>query len=316
LEEANKFQASLPPANVIVVDHGRIVAQWGNPAMRVKLSSQRKSLLSALYGIHVGQGVFNLDDTLAQLGLDDDPPLTSDEKQATLRMLLQARSGVYHPFVAGTPAMRAAMPARGSHPPGAFWYYNNWDFNALGTIFESRTNTSIADAFLEKIARKIGMEDFRPEDMYYVRAPKDAPETERSVHPAYQFRLTARDMARFGYLYLRQGRWQGSQVLPADWIEESTTSYSDTGKGGGGYGYLWWINGFGLGERSFSAEGALAKYIIVFPDSDIVVVYQNHTEFPDEGQGLSDQAIAKLPTISHTEMGRLLMLILGARKSS
>ena len=120
---------------MIVIDRGRLILEWGDPAKRIKLSSVRKSLLSALYGIYVRAGNIALDKTLDQLDIDDDPPLTPDEKQATLRTVIQARSGVYHSFVGGTPDMRDRMPVRGSHPPGTFWYYNNWDFNVLGAVF-------------------------------------------------------------------------------------------------------------------------------------------------------------------------------------
>src|SRR6266436_1013879 len=65
------------------------------------------------------------------------------EKRATIADLLKARSGVYHPAVAETEWMKARRPARGSHLPGAIWYYNNWDFNALGTIFEPASGTHI-----------------------------------------------------------------------------------------------------------------------------------------------------------------------------
>jgi hypothetical protein len=53
LEEARKYFETLPPASIVVVDRGRVVVEWGDPALRVKLSSIRKSLLSALYGIYV-----------------------------------------------------------------------------------------------------------------------------------------------------------------------------------------------------------------------------------------------------------------------
>lgn len=123
LAEANRFFDTLPPASMVVVDSGRLVVAWGDSARRVKLSSVRKSLLSALYGAPVSEGHINLDETLEHLSIDDDPPLTLPEKQATLRMLLESRSGVYHSYVGGTPDMRERMPARESHPPGSFWYY-------------------------------------------------------------------------------------------------------------------------------------------------------------------------------------------------
>jgi CubicO group peptidase (beta-lactamase class C family) len=139
LAQAYRFFASLPPASLIVVDRGRVVASWGDSARRVKMSSIRKSFLSALYGKPVAAGAIDLDATLESLDIDDVPPLTQSEKQATVRMLLEARSAIYHSYVGGTPYMRSQMPTRGSHSPGSFWSYNNWDFNALGGIYESKT---------------------------------------------------------------------------------------------------------------------------------------------------------------------------------
>jgi CubicO group peptidase (beta-lactamase class C family) len=108
---------------VMVVHHGLVVAEWGDTAKRTELASVRKSFLSALIGIAVARRQIDLDTTLAQLGIDDNPPPLSDvEKQATVRMLLQARSGIYHPALYETPAMAAERPPRGSHRPGTFWY--------------------------------------------------------------------------------------------------------------------------------------------------------------------------------------------------
>ena len=91
-------------------------------------------------------------------------------------MLLEARSGVYHAALYETPGMARQRPARGSHEPGTFWYYNNWDFNTLGTICEQATGTGIYEALDQLIARPIGMQDYRPQDGVYV--PGAA-----SIHP-------------------------------------------------------------------------------------------------------------------------------------
>ena len=313
LDEARKFFGTLPPASIFVVDRGKNVLEWGDSAVRIKISSMRKSLLSALYGIYVAKGRLDLDKTMGQLGIDDDPPLTPEERQATVRMLLQARSGIYHSFVAGTPAMRENMPSRGSHAPGTFWFYNNWDFNAVGTVFEQELHTTIGGEFHDKIARPTQMQDFHLEDMYYLRSGPDSPEYERSRHPAYHFRMTARDLARFGYLFLRQGNWNGTQIVPAGWVQESTRSYSDASDGAG-YGYLWWVDGFGLPVKSFSAAGALAKYVIVIPDCDLIVVYLNHVEFPDNATAMSAAQLKSLPTISKSQMGHLLQLLIEAQQ--
>jgi len=304
---------TLPPSSVVIIDHGREVIEWGDASKKVKISSMRKSLLSALFGIYAPLNHFDLDSSLGTVGIDDDPPLTSAEKQATVRMLLEARSGVYHGYVAGTPAMREGWPQRGSHPPGSFWFYNNWDFNALGSIFEKQFKITIARSFDARIARRIGMQDFRVEDMYYLRASADAsPDFNKSIHPAYHFRMSARDLARFGYLFLRNGEWRGESVVPRGWVSESTQAHSQT-KAGEGYGYLWWVDGFDLAEHSFSAQGALAKYLVVVPARDLVIVYLNHTEFPDDTSGLTGDTMKKLPSISHDQMGRLLKMLLDAQ---
>jgi CubicO group peptidase (beta-lactamase class C family) len=315
LAEANRLFDALPPASIVVVDRGRLILAWGDAARRVKLSSIRKSLLSALYGAPVREGRINLDDTLEHLGVDDDPPLTQGEKQATLRMLLQSRSGVYHSYVGGTPDMREKMPAREAHAPGAFWYYNNWDFNVLGAVYERLLDKKIGEAFGAEIAAPIQMEDFRPGDMYYARAAENAEAFARSRYPAYHFRLTARDMARFGYLFLRHGNWSGAQIIPAEWVAESTTSYGQTTGFGEGFGcgYLWWVDGYGLDTHAFSARGALGKYIIVIPERDLVVAFVNHTEFPDDPRAATAEEVKKLPDVRVAEMSRLLKTIVAAQ---
>jgi CubicO group peptidase (beta-lactamase class C family) len=110
-------------------------------------------------GIAVSDGEVQLDDTMARLGIDDVPPsLSQAEQQATVRDLLEARSGIYHPANYETNEMVTRRPARGSHPPGTFWFYNNWDFNALGAIYEHATGTSVFGGFAWQIARPIGMQ--------------------------------------------------------------------------------------------------------------------------------------------------------------
>ena len=313
LSEARQYFDRLASGSALVVEHGRVVVEWGDPAKRVKLSSVRKSFLSALIGIHVRAGRLDLSKTLAQLGVDDQPPLNAAEKAATVRMVLQARSGVYHAYVGGLAEDRDAMPPRGSHPPGSFWYYNNWDFNVLGTIFEQQLGVKIGTEFRDRIAAPIAMQDFRLEDMHYFRGTTQTAAVEQSVHPAYHFSLTARDMARFGYLFLRRGAWNGRQVIPADWIAESTTSYSDTGNGGG-YGYLWWVNGFpGVSLPNYSARGALGKYIVIVPGRDLVVVYQNHSEFPDDAAAVPRDQLQRLPNVSAEQMAGLLKRLLDAQ---
>jgi CubicO group peptidase (beta-lactamase class C family) len=149
--------------------------------------------------------------------------------------------------------------------------------------------------------------------MYYLQAPADAsPDFNKSIHPAYHFRMSARDLGRFGYLFLRDGEWRGEAVVPKAWVSESTQAHSQT-RDSEGYGYLWWVDGFGLPVGSFSAQGALAKYVVVVPTRDLVVVYLNHTEFPDDASVMTTDAMKKLPSISHEQMGQLLKMLLDAQ---
>jgi hypothetical protein len=80
-------------------------------------------------------------------------------------------------------------------------------------------------------------------------------------------------MAKFGYLFLKKGKWGDSQIVPQKWVQESTRKqivFPKTGLGGqGGYGYQWWTNAFG----GFSAEGLGGQDIIVIPESNLVVVF-------------------------------------------
>lgn len=265
-EQADRMHAT----GVMIVHHGAVVGEWGDTHKRTELASVRKSFLSALIGIAVADGRISLDRTLAQLGIDDNPPsLTDIEKTATVRMLLQARSGVYHPALYETAAMARARPKRGSHAPGTFFYYNNWDFNALGTIYEHATGTGIYDALDRQIARPIGMQDYRPGDGTYYTGSD-------SIHRAYPIRMSARDLARFCLLYLHKGEWGGKQIVPAAWVAESTRPYSDAGRDRG-YGYLWWTappqpHAGLFGEGWFSALGAGGQYGFVKPSLDLVVV--------------------------------------------
>ena len=112
-------------------------------------------------------------------------------------------------------------PERHAHAPGTFWYYNNWDFNALGTIFEQETGTKIFEEFDTRIARPLQMEDFSISDCSY-KTSKDYGQSPISKHRYYQFRMSTRDLARFGLLYLRNGQWHDQQIVSTDWVREST----------------------------------------------------------------------------------------------
>ena len=77
------------------------------------------------------------------------------------------------------------------------------------------------------------------------------------------------------------------------------------------------MNGFpGVSVSNYSARGALGKYIIVVPERDLVVVYQNHTEFPDDAAAYSSDQLQRLPNVSTDQLGGLLKRILDAQPIS
>ena len=310
---------SIHSTAVMIVQGGEVVDQWGDFDKKIDAYSVRKSLISALYGIYSSEGVIEINETLERLGIDDSPdPLSKEEKQARIVDLLRARSGVYHLVDFETATMAKNRPARGSHAPGTFWYYNNWDFNVLGTIFEKKTGLKIGQAFYERIAKPIGMQDFQPNDVFYFGGPA-------SIHPTYHFEITARDLARFGLLYLHHGSWNGKQIVPEAWVEKSSHAsemISSNGVNLGGYEYLWWIDygGVHFPEVSlpgiYSARGAGAHYLFVIPTLDLVVVHRTDNDPPvRDAKTIAEISNRGSVSEDRAQFGHLLRLILDAQIS-
>lgn len=302
LKLARQYSETIGSAAVMIIVHGEILEEWGDTTKKLNVHSIMKNFMNALYGIAVRDGTINIQSTLAELHIDDtEPSLTPAEQQARIADLLQARSGVYHASSADTPAMKAEKPQRGSHPPGTFWYYHNWDFCALGGIYEQATHASLFEDFHRLIAQPLEMEDFQLADTQYRRGPE-------SKYPWYSFRLSARDLARFGWLYLRQGAWQGQQLIPRQWIADSLKPYSDASSWGrGGYGMLWWITvhhrlfpNVEVSEQAFAGTGLGGHYLVMIPDLDLVVVHRTNTDIPQ-------------PRINDKQFGKLIKMILDAR---
>jgi CubicO group peptidase (beta-lactamase class C family) len=272
---------------LMIVTDGKIVYEWGNTTNIIRSHSVRKSLLSALYGIYVAEERIDTSKTLEQLHITERVPLTKEEQQATVLDLLKARSGVYVPAAAEAPSMRKGRPKRGSHEPGTFWYYNNWDFNVLGTIFRQETGEDIYEAFKGRIADPIGMQDFILERQAY------SYEKKYSLHPAYPFLISARDLARLGQLFLKKGAWNGEQIIPAGWSEVSTRSYSMTTTPGVGYGLMWWIlvdDAYGMTKGSYYASGYGGQKLFVLPHINSLVVHRINIDVPGTDVFTSDIA--------------------------
>jgi CubicO group peptidase (beta-lactamase class C family) len=284
LKEAEQFAEEIGCSAAMAVYDGKVFFAWGNISENFRCHSIRKPFLGALYGIYLAQGDINLDATLEDLNIDDIPPsLTFEEMQAKVEHLLMSRSGVYHEAAAEPQDMIDNRPERGSHPPDTFFFYNNWDFNTLGTIFEQETGEGIFNAFEEHIADVVGMDDFQIDNCNYFY------EWDKSQHPAYQFKMSARDMARFGILYQKLGNWKGNQIIPEAWIDESTMAYSVEDEAAGiGYGYMWGVIMEGgeieqlIGYPGFFHAGGGAQLLMIIPDLKLVTVVLFNTDVLDE----------------------------------
>jgi len=271
-EAAEAKLVTMPTTALMVVAGGRVVYRYGDIAQVSYLASARKSILSMLYGKYVASGKINLDATIGELGIDEDDGLLPLEKSARIRDLLIASSGVYHK--AGSPGDDPKTPPRGSQQPGTHFHYNNWDFNVLGAVFEKLTGKTVFAALEQDLARPLGFQDFDPARQRMMGFEN------QSRYLAYHLFLSARDMARLGLAMARGGAWNGAQIVPAEWVKESTrerATASATGRDELGYGYLWWIPATRTGPQwagSFMASGQFGQYILVLPAIDVVIVHR------------------------------------------
>ena len=117
------------------------------------------------------------------------------------------------------------------------------------------------------------MEDFSFRDGTYSH------EYDKSQHPAYFFRMSTRDLARFGQLYLSRGKWSGTEVVPEAWVYESTHAEPLPTQKGDPYGYLWRIispeDPIGPG---FYHAGLGVHALIVLPERQMVIVHRVDTD--------------------------------------
>ena len=291
LDRVTARARALPTTGMMAIVGGRVIYEYGDVRRVSYLASVRKSVLAMLFGKYVAAGRIKLDKTLADLQIDDHGGLLPSEKQATVADLLSARSGVYH--AASNPGDNLAdAPPRGTQARGSYFLYSNWDFNALGTIFEQETGQSIYDALERDLARPIGMQDF---DRSLHRRTGDAT---RSRHLAYHMHLSTRDMGRVGYVMLREGKWNGRTVVPRSWIRRIITPVTRVHQmnpaglrqGPFGYGHLWWVWD---GNRArdayvgaYTGIGAFGQFITVLPKRDMVIA---HKTVPGAGSVSAEQ---------------------------
>ena len=285
---AKIYYDSLNSSAFMIIQNGKIVANWGDINRRFILHSVRKGILNSLYGIYSENGTIDLNKTIGEIGITDKDSLSKLEKSAKIIHLLKARSRIYHKAAAESSWVDDYRPERNSVQPDSLWFYNNWDFNVLGTIFEQLTQTSIYEVLYNDIATPLQMQDYRIIDGEYYY------ELEYSNHPAYHLKMSARDLARYGQLFLQEGLWSDKQIFSKNWVANST--YPTSKHGGGGkigrwYGWLWNVSEYYQDYKMYYAAGVGGQFLAMFPTEDLILVNLSNTYQKDK---LYDREIVKL----------------------
>jgi CubicO group peptidase (beta-lactamase class C family) len=237
-----------------------------------------------LFGYWIENGTIDLDQTLQEIGFDDVGGLLPVERQASIRHLITARSGVYHP-ASNSGDNLADAPPRGTQQPGSYMLYNNWDFNAAGAVFESLTGRNIYDEVQAQLAIPLRFQDWDRS------AQQKSGDLSISMNPAYHMWISTRDMARIGHLMLNQGTWDGKQLLSRDWLNTITSVVTPLGEmnpvrrrdGYFGYGYMWWVwdgpKATGPFAGAYTGRGAYGQWISVFPAIDLVIAHKTNAAY-------------------------------------
>jgi len=253
------------------------------------LQSVTKSFTSAAIGIAIEKGfIKSVDDKVLNFFPDmkDIKNLDNKKRAMTLKDILTMRTGTdYHERGPGSPHYQLNALKEGwdtfylSRPmvcePGIRFQYDSGGVILLSAILKN-TAGQHADVFLEEhLFKPLGIEQ-----KTWYRNSEGHPHTGGGLY------LRPRDMAKFGQLYLQNGKWNGKQIVPEWWVKESFTKKHDFGGVGRGhetgYGYLWWIQEPEPRQQEdhmvYSARGAFGQYIFIIPDHEMVVVVTADTK--------------------------------------
>lgn len=269
---------SLPMYAMLIARHGRLVFEHyyqGQTASDTQaIHSATKSITSALVGIALCKDSLDVfDQTLPDL-LPDEQLFALDEQKRTitLRHLLTMTSGMdsllsgrYH-FEGHTSFVEAVFATPLSSPPGQTFLYGDPPVEVLAYVLERMVNSDLLSFATEQLFRPLGISTDPHSGFLWEKKPDGRYRGAAGLH------LTPRDMAKFGYLYLREGYWDGQQLIPKAYVQASTRAHNMGGwPEGSAYGLLWWITT--LGEHAaFFAAGLGGQFIFGIPAVDLVVV--------------------------------------------
>lgn len=150
--------------------------------------------------------------------------------------------------------------------PGATFVYNSGATELLAHVLKSATGRHAHEYAAEQLFRPLGITD-----TYWKRTPTGLSDTEGGLY------LTARDLAKIGYLFLHDGVWDGTRLLPEGWVAKATSPLVDTRPGqprSRKYGYQWWVLPHADGAAyAYAALGYGGQRLIVVPEKQVVAVF-------------------------------------------
>ncbi len=246
------------------------------------MQSVSKSVTSALIGIAIGA------DRIPGVGVEIRPyfvglrfPTDHRWRNVTLRHLLTMTSGIEwdESTVSYTDPKNSCARMEGSDDwvafvldqpmaadPGTTFVYNSGVTELLAEILLKATGKDPDAYAAEHLFRPLGIESW-----YWKKTPKGLSDTEGGLY------LTARDLARIGYLYLNDGVWDGQRILPEGWVQESTAPAVNPSReeSGARYGYQWWLTPYEGATRSYAptCRGYGGQYLFVVPEYDVIAVF-------------------------------------------
>ena len=276
--------------NGVVIYKGYVVAEFGDATWADPTYSVAKSMLSTVAAIAVRDGkITNLDEPVGAAVKDGgyDSPRNA---QITWRHHLQQASewegnmwGKQDNFIGHEAFGDGEMKPREQKKPGTYYEYNDVRINRFALSLLRIFNKPVPDVFRDEVMNVIGASNTWRWIPYHNSFVEINGRKMASVSGGTRWGggmwINSMDMARFGYLWLRGGKWGDKQVLPPAYVKEALTP--STVANSPDYGYLWWLNAQGkqlpgLPANAFSANGAGSNTITVSPDHDLVVVWRWH----------------------------------------
>jgi CubicO group peptidase (beta-lactamase class C family) len=302
---------------VVVKDDTIIFEKYyrGNTESSKAISwSVAKSFVSALFGIAVAEGYIK---DINQPVTDYLPSLkSSGYNGVSIKNVLQMSSGVrfnedYGDFTSdinrmgmyfalNMPLADFVASLKSERQQGIFNHYISMDTQVLGMILRTATGKNLSEYAQEKLWKPLGMES----DAYWLI---DSSGMEMAFGG---LNVTLRDYARFGRLYLKQGNWNGKQIIPAAWCKASVTPDAHHLMPGKrpdsswilGYGYQWWIPENPDGD--YLAIGIYGQAIYVYPRYNIVIAKTSaYADYNKDGDDMEIESIEMFRAIAR-DLGR------------